>query len=62
MEVAFVRHVRYYNHKRAKSENLFSFFASAVIVYPKVFAFPPLPGLHNKAELSRPSSIPVKAF
>ena len=28
----------WYNHKRAKSENSFSFFGSAVIIYPKVFA------------------------
>lgn len=27
-----------YNHKRAESENLFSFSARAVIIYPKIFA------------------------
>src|SRR3989344_7220740 len=35
-----------YNHKRAKCENLFSYFASAVIIYPKTFANLLLSGIY----------------
>jgi len=37
MSSILLLHVNY-NHKRVKSENSFSFFGSAVIIYPKVFA------------------------